>query len=212
MLIFKEVLSKVEGQSLRIFEWGSGSSTVYYPKFLTSIGRQFQWYAQDNSTEWFQRSRGRVADASLSEWVHVDCSEFPAFWDLPSYSPGDPVPPKTYSDSAMVQEYVDSPKNLGGHFDVMIIDGRFRRRCLQVGAEVIAPKGIVILHDADRDHYHSSLALYPHVLVLETGSLPGTSLRSHIALASFDGRELIDDFANKYIMLTQSRTSVPAFS
>ena len=52
--IFKEVLSKVESPRLRIFEWGSGSSTVYYPEFLRSIRRQFDWSAADNSQEWFK--------------------------------------------------------------------------------------------------------------------------------------------------------------
>ena len=189
--IFKEVLSKVEGRKLRIFEWGSGSSTVYYPKFLRSIGRQFDWYAVDNCKEWFQRGQEKIANAGLTGQVQIFCFDFPAFWQVPGYSYDNPVPPQNYTSSANVTEYVDCPKQLTGRFDVIIVDGRFRRRCLEVAAELLAPQGIVILHDANRAHYHSSLALYPHVQFLETGLLPGMSQRSDIALCSFDSDAII---------------------
>lgn len=196
--IFKEVMSTVEGQGLRVFEWGSGASTVYYPRFLTSLGRQFDWHAVDNSNEWRQRTREKIAKALLTERVQVHCSEFPAFWELPGYSYDHPKPPQVYANSARVKEYVDWPKNLDGRFDLMIVDGRFRRRCLQVAAEVVAPQGVVISHDAGRTHYHSSLDLYTHVQFIKTGRLPGTSQGSSVALASFDGGSLIAALAEKY--------------
>ena len=98
----------------------------------------------------------------------------------------------------MVKQYVEIPKTIGGQFDVMMIDGRLRRRCLQVAAEVVSPSGIVILHDAQKGHYHPSLELYPHVKFLETGILPGTNQTSTIALASFGAEKLISELAEKY--------------
>lgn len=182
--VFKEVLSTAEAERLRVFEWGPGASTIYYSKFLNSIGRRFEWYAIDNSRKWFRRVEERITRSRLTDQVHIYCSEFPAFWEMPEYSPDNPVPPQSYSSSASVLKYVNFPKELAGRFDVIILDGRYRRRCLLVAAEVLAPRGIVILHDAHRTHYHSSLSVYSHVQFLETGVLPGTRTRSAIALCS----------------------------
>lgn len=205
MSIFKEVLTKVESQSLRIFEWGSGASTIYYAEFLKDMGRRFDWYSADNSKEWAERGWEKVANSNLTGQVHIYCSEFPAFWELPGYSDENPLPPQAYVNSGKVKAYVDHPKILGGQFDVIIIDGRFRRRCLQVAGEVLAPHGIVILHDADRTHYHSSLALYPTVQFLQTGALPGMRQRSEVALASLDESPLIAELTERYTGLGKNQ-------
>ena len=198
LAIFKDILLRVEVLDLRVFEWGSGASTVYYSQFLRASGREFNWYAGDNSRDWCERCQQNVDKNSLTDRVHLSSSEFPAFWQVSGYSYADPVPPQENLDDPMVKQYVENPKTIGGRFDVIIIDGRFRRRCLEVAAEVISPSGIVILHDAQRAHYHPSLELYPHVKFLETGILPGTNQTSTIALASFGAGELISELAEKY--------------
>jgi len=198
LAIFKEILLGVDTQELRVFEWGSGASTVYYSEFLRDSGRKFYWYAADNSREWLDRCQQKVDKASLTGQVHLSCSEFQAFWEYPNYSYENPVPPKESLDDPKVAEYVDAPKQAGGEFDVMIIDGRFRRRCLEVAAQVISPDGIVILHDAQKAHYHSSLDLYQQVEFLETGRLPGLRQNSTIALANLKGSQLITDLVAKH--------------
>jgi hypothetical protein len=186
--IFKDALLASQGHKLQVFEWGSGRSTIYYSKFLKSVGRDFEWHAMDNSPKWCERGQEKITRAHLSDQVHVYCSEFPAFWQLPGYTHNDIVLPHPWSTSDNVLEYVDFPKRLGVQFDVIIVDGRFRRRCLLVAREVLASNGVVILHDAQRAHYHSSLSSYPHVRFLETGFLPGSTQKSTLALCS-----LVDD-------------------
>jgi len=198
LTIFKEILLSAANPELRVFEWGSGASTVYYSEFLRASGRKFDWYAADNSPEWCQRCQEKIDKASLTEQVHVSCSEFPAFWEHPGYSYENPVPPQQSLDDAMVAQYVETPKQIGGQFDVIIIDGRFRRRCLEVAAQVIAPDGIVILHDAQKTHYHPSLELYQQVKFLETGRLPGLRQNSTIAMASLKEVGLITELVERY--------------
>jgi len=196
--IFKSVLSSAGGQSLRVLEWGSGASTIYYARFLVSIGREFEWHAIDNSRVWYERVQGKTLQNNLAGRVRVHCSEFPAFWELPGYSPDSPVPPDSYTSSASILRYVELPRELGANFDVVFVDGRFRRRCLLVAKEVLAHEGVVILHDAQRSHYHPSLSYYPHVQFLETGVLPGSNAKSTIALCSLDNESFIYELANKY--------------
>jgi len=144
------------------------------------------------------REAKKISKAGLTDQVHIYCSEFPAFWELPGYSYETPVPLEDYTNSTEVKDYIQCPRSIGGQFDVMMIDGRFRRRCLQVAAETVAPHGIVILHDAQRANYHSSLALFPYVQFLETGTLPGTKQQSTVALASLENESLISELAEIY--------------
>lgn len=198
LAIFKEILLGVKSQELRVFEWGSGASSVYYSEFLRAAGRQFNWYATDNSQQWRNRCQREVEKTLLTDQVHLSCSEFQAFWEYPDYSYENPLPPTKALDDPKVAEYVETPKQVGGQFDVMIIDGRFRRRCLEVAAQVISPDGIVILHDAQKSHYHPPLNLYQQVEFIETGRLPGLKQNSTIALASLKWNGLITELVEKY--------------
>ena len=203
--IFKAILSEVGDNSVRVFEWGSGFSTIYYSRFLRDLGRQFDWYAIDNSPKWHQRVRAKVAQADLVNEVSLYCSVFPAFWELPSYSPADPVPPESYANGVSALDYVNMPIKVGGQFDVIIIDGRLRRRCLLVVAEALAPRGIVLLHDAGREHYHSSPSSYGFTEFVDTGMMPGLRAKSSIALCSIDSPSFINELAKKYGPRSKSR-------
>jgi hypothetical protein len=165
----------------------------------------FEWHAQDNSQEWQKRVQRKVAKAGFTDNVSIYCSEFPAFFELPGYTHATPVPSQDYTNGSDAREYVDRPKELGGQFDVLFIDGRFRRRCLQVAAEAVSPKGIVILHDAGRAHYHSALDLYPKVQFLETGMVPGISQTSELAIAGTESSVLFTEISEKYCNSWPSR-------
>lgn len=182
MAIIKEILASGDGDRVNVLEWGSGASTTYYPRYLRSIRREFEWHAIENSSQWRQRVEEKVRRANLTAQVQIHCFEFPGFWDLPGYTPAEPVPPASYSSSDDVSKYIDAPKELGLKFDLIVIDGRFRRRCLLVAKDVLAPNGVVLLHDAQKTQYHSSLSSFSHVKFLETGAMPSTSQQSTIAL------------------------------
>jgi len=183
--IIKALLVNAPNEKVRVWEWGSGKSTIYYSKFLRRLGREFEWHAAENSRIWSDKCSKRIAQEGLEQNVHVHCCEFPPFWDLPSYSPDGPAPQHFKSDEPNIEKYVNFPKEIGGPFDLIVIDGRYRRRCLLVAPKVLAPNGVVMLHDAQRTHYHASLSVYPHVRMLETGGLPGTRQKSTVALCSF---------------------------
>lgn len=60
-----------------------------------------------------------------------------------------------------------------GQYDVIFIDGRNRRKCLEKAKELLAPKGVVMIHDADREYYHSAMEGYCGKFVCpEKGTLP----------------------------------------
>src|SRR5262245_16515603 len=54
------------------------------------------------------------------------------------------------------QAYVTHPIYLDGEFDLIVVDGRQRCDCLAVAALVLAPNGVVLLHDSERPNYHAA--------------------------------------------------------
>lgn len=59
------------------------------------------------------------------------------------------VPGLTIIQAQVREEYVNSPKNLGGRFDVVIIDGRWRRACANIACDVVKDGGMIIFDNAD---------------------------------------------------------------
>ena len=45
--------------------------------------------------------------------------------------------------------YVNSPYSVGGKFDIMIVDGRYRRDCAEVAGQLINDDGFIIFDNAD---------------------------------------------------------------
>lgn len=180
--ILKDLLMSVNSDVLRVWEWGAGKSTIYYTKFLHSIGREFEWHAIDNSLSWYKRCEENLARTPFAKQVHLHCREFPAFWQLPNYSVNNPIPPQSWNDSSPVLEYVNLPTTFEFNFDVIIVDGRYRRRCLLAAKEALAINGTVYLHDAQRQWYYPSLSAYGKVDFSETGIIPGTKQASRIAV------------------------------
>lgn len=123
---------------LHCLEWGAGGSTIQFPEFLHKLGHSFDYVSIEYNLAWYQKVVGEISARSLSS-VQVRLEQC------------DGNPHKEPMDS-----YVDYPLTLGKRFNFMFVDGRKRRRCLLVASRLLAPGGVVILHDAEREWYHSA--------------------------------------------------------
>ena len=75
--------------------------------------------------------------------------------------------PKSYwhrttigKDLTCIHAYTQCPQMLKiepQSFDLIYVDGRFRRRCLESASILIKPDGLVILDNAERKWYHETL-------------------------------------------------------
>lgn len=159
--VLKRVFSSLGQGTVRVFEWGMGESTLYYPAYLRAIGRRFEWHTIDHSRFWYERVRRRVHQEGLESQVRQHCVEFPD----PSMFARGPTKRRPcwheYPNKAPVMRYIEYPKALGLRFDVMFVDGRFRRRCVLQAREVVDAHGVVMLHDAAQRNYHQAFSAYP---------------------------------------------------
>ena len=170
--MYLDILRSFKGRSLKIFEWGSGYSTIYYSKWLKCHGFSFLWHALDNHGDWVNRVRERVNKHQLPDHVKIHLKEFPPFWEKPGWDWNKiPPPAGVFSPKLQAeQDYINYPISLGEKFDIIFIDARFRRHCLKTALTMVKEDGVVIMHDAQKTHYHQGTETFAFNKFYVTGS------------------------------------------
>lgn len=187
--VYKELLFSLKGQApLNILEYGSGYSTIYFAKFLRDNNIEFHIDAVENHAGWCERVRSLIAQNGLQDKITVHLFEFERFCDKPGWdwkvSPEQgKFAPKTKEEV----EYINLPLTLKKKFDFIVVDARFRRRCLEVAAQCLKPKGAVLLHDAEKEQYHCSMKLYRYAKFFNSGPYyPFEPVRHKMWIGSLD--------------------------
>ena len=137
---------------LEVLEWGSGGSTVYMTKVLIEQGVNFTWRSLESNPEWYNKIRQRVdgqrVTLKLFDRGNIDLK----------------LPENRQID---MEDYIRWPSRQKDRYDLVIVDGRRRRRCLLEARRLIRPNGTVILHDAWRVYYHCACNTFAKSLFIE---------------------------------------------
>ncbi|MBL8012576.1 MAG: class I SAM-dependent methyltransferase [Candidatus Omnitrophica bacterium] len=166
----KTLISLYDGKFLNIFEYGSGFSTVYFAKFLRKEGVNFHVDAVDNHEGWYGRVKNLIDRAGLQNEVTVHLHPFQPFWEKEGWDWQVSPPVGKFAPASSEEiNYIQKPLTLNKKFDFILVDARFRRRCLEVAAQALRKNGIVCLHDAERSHYHSTTKAYPYSQFIDSG-------------------------------------------
>lgn len=137
-------LLRFETDCLHVLEWGSGGSTLHFTRFLRAAGQRYQWVTVEHCAAWHVRiSRMASKDPCVS--IH-----------LREINGRDTSP-----QESQVAAYVEFPSTLGHQFHVVLVDGRYRRRCLIEAEHLLTRDGVALLHDAQRPHYWCAMESYP---------------------------------------------------
>ena len=188
--IFDNYMDKKE---IRIFEWGSGFSTIYYAEYLRKKGAAFKWRSIDNNRTWHEKIKTKVREKNLQSNVALHLLEFVPFWEKPEWGKLPPpcgvFSPKTKNE----KDYVRFPVHLNEDFDIIIIDARFRRHCIQTTKEMLLSGGIAIMHDAQKSHYHIGLDEFRYNRFFQSGSwYPFQQIRNQVWIGSMENPRLFD--------------------
>jgi hypothetical protein len=138
-------------RGMRIFEWGSGGSTLFWLRWaaqLCSIEHDPGWYD--------------VVKRALPPGAPVDYRLVPP--DLGGSPAADASDPLAYASgdarcregsfrryATQIDEFPDA------HFDLVLVDGRARPSCLHHAAPKVRRGGLLVLDNADRDYYVRAL-------------------------------------------------------
>ena len=159
---------------LRVLEWGSGQSTLSFSQILTEHDVAFHWSSLEYDRAFFDAElapellhrpdsllryvdRNHTAHGPRGNGRHVVEALCWNRGELRPYLPG-----REAERTADLDDYVRYPTRTAQSPDVVIVDGRKRRRCLL--AATAFTDALVLLHDAWHDHYHCALDAYPAAL------------------------------------------------
>lgn len=169
------LLHRVSARScaLSVLEWGSGRSTLWYPTYLQRLGHDVSWVSVEHDSGFFDEALRDALAASGAEIVRLGHggrgapsmgrverrAGVTAFvFDGGEVRPD--LPGRELDRDVNLDAYVALPGLLGRSFDIVLVDGRKRRRCLLEAARLVSPNGYVVLHDAWRRHYQCAWSAY----------------------------------------------------
>jgi len=149
-------------QPKRVLEWGSGGSTRALLARFPFIQR---FVSVEHHPAWYALVKGQLNDSRLS-LNHVAPDIAPPSYDLPMNKLG-PWIQRAETDLSVMATYVAFPATLNERFDLVLVDGRARTFCMKAGWELLESGGVLLLHDAQRAEYRSTLASFPRAAMLE---------------------------------------------
>jgi len=166
----------------RVFEWGSGASTVWLAARSGSVS------SVEHDSDW----AARIIEVLPANAVLTVCPPASA---AASTAPGAPAGRGTGPGVVLSRKsgfagldfraYVDQIDTLVGDLDLIVIDGRAREACLDKALTRLAPGGLVVLDNVDRARYRDALALHADVDVVWTrGRTPALPYPTRTALIS----------------------------
>ncbi len=193
-LILKQA-ELVAPRPLQVLEWGSGLSTISFSDDLTRASIQYSWFSIEYDRDYYLKYMAHQIQDRNGSTIYVNGALSPAqvqqLREAQSglhctvFDSGPLLPQRGHMQDRManLDQYVSFPSVLRRNFDVIIVDGRKRRRCLQSSIALLAFQGFVVLHDALRPYYHCAMPKFRH----------STFVADDLWLGSNDPVKIIDD-------------------
>lgn len=115
--------------------WYSYAAIEYLNTLDLKNSRIFEYGCGGSSVFWSERAQEVIAAENDSKWASI----------VNSYA----IKNLKVVECSDRQEYINLPEVLGGNFDMVVIDGRYRHDCIYVASRVVSQTGIIVLDNAD---------------------------------------------------------------
>lgn len=132
------------GGGARAFEYGAGASTLWLAKRCASVT------SVEHDTG-FAASMQPLFDAQPNVRVMV-VPDVPA-----TGAPGEARSRRAGYGERAFDAYVSSIDAVDGEFDLVVVDGRARNACMARAIPRLAPGGILLYDNSDRDEYRAAI-------------------------------------------------------
>lgn len=145
---FKDYSKK--NKNITIFEYGSGSSTLFFEDYFTNI------YSVEHDENWYKVISKHIKKAKVF-FVPPVKSNNPSTSSL-----------KIGYKKLDFTDYVNFIDKIGLRFDIIFIDGRARQECLKIAKNYLNPNGIIVLDDSNRNRYEKAISVfYPNNKIIQ---------------------------------------------
>jgi hypothetical protein len=151
----------------RVFEWGSGASTVWLGRRCGTV------FSVEHDAAWADRMRSSLPGNARVQLVPP--------------APGGAVPSAKPGFAGLdFADYVAAIDDVAGPLDLIVIDGRAREACLDRAVERLASGGLIVLDNVDRARYREAIARFGQRLdvVWTRGRTPALPYPTRTALIS----------------------------
>jgi len=139
---------------MRVFEYGSGGSTVYIPRRVSEL------ISVEHDKGWYNRISAVLSDEGITNCKYILCeSEEIISEEIPTYGlrsytcvgkAGEGLSFKKYVKT--IEEYPD------GVFDLVFIDGVARPSCVPTAVRKVRTGGYLMLDDSEMPHYRDVMS------------------------------------------------------
>ncbi|MDR9397008.1 class I SAM-dependent methyltransferase [Pontimonas sp.] len=130
----------VQRPEARVFEWGSGASTIWLEKRAGAV------ISVEYDPEWHAMMQSLVGPHTTLVHTPAEASKQPS------------VGSKMWGHKDLdYRDYVAALDQVDGAFDLIVIDGRARSACLEKAVTRLAPGGMVVFDNTNRRRYQSAL-------------------------------------------------------
>lgn len=142
----------------RVFEWGSGGSTLYLSDRAGSV------VSVEHDVMWAESVRSNLNSEHVTnvEYHFIEPKSGTAEAES-GFTSGRPA----YAGCSF-RDYVQVIETYPGEsFDVVLVDGRCRPQCIAAAAERVSPGGAIILDNADYTRYAPALKMMENDLLAD---------------------------------------------
>lgn len=144
-------------EPVRVFEWGSGASTLWLARRVDTI----------TTVEHHKGFADHIAP-NLAEHANITSL---VVEPVESSSPKVPSAKEGHKGLDFA-DYVAAIDGAGGPFDLIVIDGRAREACLRAAVPHLADGGIIVFDNTKRRRYREAMAAAPVTVEAHKGLTP----------------------------------------
>ena len=151
------------------FEWGSGSSTVFFAKRLQKL------VSVEHNKKWFQKVSDQIKENNLKniDYHFVEINYPEKHLDKDGFQVAfTETQTNAYKDYfSLIDQYPDE------YFDLILIDGRARVKCGEHAIPKLKSGGLLVLDNSERPRYNSlKEALINWPFIWTTNGLTDTTI------------------------------------
>jgi hypothetical protein len=152
----------------RIFEYGSGASSVWLGRRAKEV------HSVEHSGEFDDFLRPALAEVPSVHLRHVEA---------PQRGEAARVQSQRFGHEGLdFADYVASIDDVGGQFDLVVVDGRARAACLRQAIPHLAPDGVIVFDNSNRSRYQEAILTSGLAATRHRGWVPSLPYQSETTL------------------------------
>ena len=143
-------LKKRSRPGMRVFEYGSGGSTLFWAARVASV------VSVEHDRAWYEKLRPqlRTSENAHVTYLLAEPEPDPSFGKMSYRDPHDYISHDQHYDGKNFERYAKTiDRYPEAYFDVIVVDGRARPSCIKHAIPKLKKGGLLVVDDTEREFY-----------------------------------------------------------